>query len=260
MEDRGYASIAVTRDRAVVTLTLNNPARKNAMGPAMVNELLWALDDAKDDPSVRAVVITGAGEAFCAGGDLKQMSGGEGPKLEQKGGYADLLLRFTTLGKPTVARVNGVAMGGGLGLVASCDFAIAGASATFGTPEIKRGLFPMMIMAVLARVVSRRHLLEMMLLGEKLDAARAEAIELVHRAVPDSELDAAVAELTARLAKQSPTAMRLGLAAFHAQADMRLAEALPWLEQRLFEILGTEDAREGLEAFVERRDPEWTGR
>ena len=261
MEARGYRTILVETGEGVATITLNVPERKNPIGPQMVNELLWALDDAKDDGAVRVIVLTGAGDAFCAGGDLKQMSGGgDGPTLPPKGDYSDLLLRFPALGKPTIARVNGVAMGGGLGLVASCDFAIAKESAVLGTPEIKRGLFPMMIMAVLARVVSRRRLLEMMLLGDKLSAARAAELELVNRAVPDDALDAEVDALAARLAAQSPTALRLGLTAYHHQADRALDEALPYLAQQLFAILGTDDAREGLSAFLEKRPPVWTGR
>ncbi|UJR79786.1 enoyl-CoA hydratase-related protein [Sandaracinus amylolyticus] len=263
MEARAYRTLLVAQTGAVATITMNKPERKNPLGPEMVNELCWALDDAKDDASVRAVVLTGAGGAFSAGGDLKQMSGGTdgGPEpLAPRGDYVDLLLRFTTIGKPTIARVPGIAMGGGLGLVASCDFAIGCESATFGTPEIKRGLFPMMIMAVLRRVVSRRRLMDMMLLGEKLDAREAERIELISRCVPDAELDAAVSALAEKLAAQSPTAMRMGLAAFHAQADRDLAGALPYLRDRLVAILGTEDAREGLMAFMEKRTPQWTGR
>jgi enoyl-CoA hydratase/carnithine racemase len=262
MEARPYEAIEVRVADHVCTITLNIPERKNPIGPLMVNELLYAFDDAKEDDDVRVLVLTGAGKAFSAGGDLKQMSsgGGDGPKLEPKGDYADLLLRFTQLGKPTVARVNGVAMGGGLGLVASCDFALAAESAVLGTPEIKRGLFPMMIMAVLQRVVSRRRLLEMMLLGDKLTAQQAAEIELVNRAVPDERLDAEVAALAAKLAAQSPTAMRMGLAAYHHQADRSLADAVPHLQNQLFEILGTEDAREGLMAFMEKREPRWTGR
>ncbi|MCB9593597.1 MAG: enoyl-CoA hydratase/isomerase family protein [Sandaracinaceae bacterium] len=261
MESRPYEQLEVVVADHVARVTLNRPDRKNAMGPQMVNELLYALDDAKEDAEVRAVVITGAGKAFCAGGDLKQMSsGGDGPKLEPRGDYSDLLLRFTTLGKPTVARVNGVAMGGGLGLVAACDFAIAAEGAVFATPEIKRGLFPMMIMAVLMRVMSKRRLLEMMLLGDKLSAAQAAELELINRAVPDEALDAEVDALTAKLTAQSPTAMRMGLAAYHHQADLALAEAVPWLQTQLFAVLGTEDAREGLTAFLQKREPQWTGR
>jgi enoyl-CoA hydratase/carnithine racemase len=263
MEARAWRTIRVAVDGPIATIAMNKPERKNPLGPEMVNELVWALDDAKDDPAVRAIVLTGAGNAFSAGGDLKQMSGGSGEAgepLPQRGDYVDLLLRFTTIGKPTIARVPGVAMGGGLGLVASCDFAIACESAKLGTPEIKRGLFPMMIMAVIRRVVSRRRLMEMILLGETFDAKEAERIELVSRAVPDADLDGAVATLAGKLAAQSPTAMRMGLAAFHAQADRDLASALPMLRDQLAAILGTEDAREGLMAFMEKRAPSWTGR
>ncbi|MBN8610900.1 MAG: enoyl-CoA hydratase/isomerase family protein [Deltaproteobacteria bacterium] len=262
MEARAYRAITVGVDGPIVTLTLNRPERKNPLGPEMVNELLWALDDARDDASVRVVVITGAGNAFSGGGDLKQMAGGDDgpPPLESKGDYPDLLLRFSTLGKPSIARVNGVAMGGALGIIAACDFAIAASSAQLGTPEIKRGLFPMMIMAVLRRVVSKRRLMELMLTGDPITADEAARIELVNRAVPDAELDASVKTLADKLAAQSPTAMRMGLAAWNAQADQDLATSLPMLRDQLFAILGTEDAREGLTAFMQKRTPVWTGR
>jgi enoyl-CoA hydratase/carnithine racemase len=258
---RAFRTLLVKHEDGVATITMNKPERKNPLGPEMVNELCWALDDAKDDASIRAIVLTGAGDAFSAGGDLKQMGGdGEGTALPPRGDYASLLLRFSSLGKPTLARVKGVAMGGGLGMVAACDFAIAGESAVFGTPEIKRGLFPMMIMAVLRRVVSKRRLMEMMLLGEKVDAATAAAIELVSRVVPDASLDAEVGALARKLTEQSPTAMRMGLAAWNAQADQDLATAIPALQAQLGQILMTEDAREGLTAFAEKRAPKWTGR
>lgn len=264
MEDRKYRAIRVgVDDAAVATITLNVPERKNPLGPEMVNELLWALDDARDDTAVRVVVLTGAGKAFSAGGDLKALSGGgadAGEALALKGDYVDLLLRFRSLGKPTIARIPGVAMGGGLGLVASCDFAVACESAVLGTPEIKRGLFPMMIMAVLGRVVPRRKLMRMMLLGEKLSAAQALEHGLISDVAPDDALDDAVAALATKLAAQSPTALRMGLAAFHEQADRALEDALPYLRDQLFAILGTEDAREGLMAFLEKRAPHWTGK
>jgi enoyl-CoA hydratase/carnithine racemase len=255
-----YRTLRVeTRDH-VRTITLNRPERKNAIGPEMANELLWALDAARDDAEVRVVVLAGAGTAFCAGGDLGGMGDGGGEPLATKGDFSDLLLRFPSLGKPVIARVHGPAMGGGAGLVASCTFAVGAESATLGTPEIKRGLFPFMILAPLARVVPRRKLLELMLLGEKIDARRAVEIGLLSHVVPDAELDAAVADLAARLAAQSPTAMRMGLRAFHAHAEQDLATAVPQLRDQLAAILGTEDAQEGLAAFLQKREPRWTGR
>lgn len=258
MEQRPYETITAAVADGVATITLNLPERKNPLGPAMVNELLYALDDAKESAEVRAIVLTGAGKAFSAGGDLKQMGGKS--ELKPRGDYVDLLMRFTQLEKPTVARVPGYAMGGGLGLVASCDFAVACESAILGTPEIKRGLFPMMIMAVLQQVVPRRELMEMMLLGEKLSAADAKRVGLLSHVVGGDELDAKTAELAGKLASQSPTAMRMGLRAFHAQREEKLAEALPYLREQLFAILSTEDAREGLSAFFQKREPKWTGR
>ena len=193
MIERAWSAIRVATDGPAATISLHNPARKNAIGPAMVNELLYAIEDANADDAVRAIVITGSGDAFCAGGDFAQMTGGAGEAaLAHKGDYADLLLAMTRSKKPIVARVNGHAMGGGLGLVAASHFAVAARGAKLGTPEVNVGLFPMMIMAVLARVVPQRRLLEMMLFGERMEADQAAAIGVVNRAVEASELDPAV--------------------------------------------------------------------
>lgn len=260
MSSLAYSSILVSDEGPTRTLTLNNPARKNAIGPVMVNELLWALSDAQENAGVRAIVITGAGDAFCAGGDFGQMTGGAGAsELPIKGDYADLLLALVNATKPVIARVNGHAMGGGLGIVAASHFAIGARGAKLGTPEINVGLFPMMIMAVLARLVPRRRLLEMMLFGERMDAEEAARIGLVSRAVAPDQLDGAVSELIAKLTAKSPLTLRLGLRAFAEQDDMPLAEALPHLRGKLGEVLGTNDAREGLMAFLEKRTPSWTG-
>ena len=243
-------------------VVLNNPERRNAIGPQMVNELLYAIDDAHADGDVRAIVLTGEGKAFCAGGDFAQMTGSaaDGPVLAHKGDYADLLLAMTRSELPIIARVNGPAMGGGLGLVAASTFAVADVDAQLGTPEINVGLFPMMIMAVLARVVPRRELLEMMLLGKKLTATDAVRIGLVNSAVRADALDSAVNDLASEIFKKSPLTVALGLRAFAAQDDMDLEKALPLLRDRLAECLSTEDAREGLTAFLEKRPPVWKGR
>jgi len=256
-----FHNLEVQRRGFVATIVLRRPERKNALSPMLINELLWALDDVRADAAVRVVVLTGAGKAFCAGVDLRQISDpGEESALAAKGDFAQLLLRFPKMQKPVVARVNGAALGGGLGLVASCPFAIAGESATLGTPEILRGLFPMQIMAVLERLVPRRKLLDMILLGKTVSAKVAEEWGLVTRAVPDAELDGAVEELAHELAARSPTAMRMGLDAFAMQSGKPLEEALPYLRGQLEELLGKEDALEGLTAFLQKRAPVWTGR
>jgi enoyl-CoA hydratase/carnithine racemase len=257
---RAYAKIKTVREGAIETISLWNPERRNAIGPQMTSELLYALEDARASDDVRVVVLTGEGKAFCAGGDFAQMTGGgDANALPSKGDYADLLLARTRFEKPVIARVNGHAMGGGLGLVAASTFAIASSEAQLGTPEINVGLFPMMIMAVLARIVPRRRLLSMMLRGEKMSAAEAEKIGLCDAVAPD-RLDGAVAELAADLASKSPITVRLGLRAFADQDDLDLAHALPMLRDRLAECLGTDDAREGLMAFLEKRAPKWTGK
>ncbi|WP_437488676.1 enoyl-CoA hydratase-related protein [Sorangium sp. So ce1014] len=256
-----YTVIQAASAGGVLRLTLNNPWRKNAIGPAMVSELLHALEAGMADEAVRCVVLTGAGDAFCAGGDFAQLSGAEGaPQPEVKGDYADLLLAMANAGKPIVARVNGHALGGGLGLVAASHVAIGARGAKLGTPEINVGLFPMMIMAVLQRHVSRRKLLEMMLLGQRLDADEAAQCGLLNKAVEPGALDAAVDEVTSTLAAKSPIAVRLGLEAFAAQDDLDLESALPLLRERLAGCLATDDAREGLMAFLEKRQPRWSGR
>ncbi len=256
-----YRCLHVHQDGAIATLVLSRPERKNALSPGLINELLWALDDAREDPDVRVIVLAGAGGTFCAGADLREMSGpGEETALAPKGDLAQLLLRLTELTKPVIARVDGVALGGGLGLVASCHFAIAAQSARLGTPEILRGLFPMQIMAVLARLMPQRRLLEMMLLGQTLQADTAERWGLVTRVVPDAELERATDELAHTLSERSPTATRMGLAAYGAQSGQPLEEALPYLREQLMELLSKEDAIEGLAAFLQKRPPVWTGR
>lgn len=259
MQERDYESLLVRQDGHIVTLTFNKPEKKNPLSQELVNELLWALDDAEADPEVRVIVLTGAGNAFSAGADLKGMTAGRG-KLEKKGEFDDLLLRFDDLKKPIVARIPGYVMGGAMGIVACCHFAVACESAILATPEIKRGLFPMMIMAVLRRVVPSRDLLKLMLLGHKISAHDAKEIGLITEVVPDAELDARVSELAGQLAKQSPTAMRMGLQAFNQQRKMTVQEALPYLREQLYALLASEDAKEGLAAFFEKREPRWTGR
>lgn len=259
---RPWSKLRVADAGGVRAITLFHPERRNALGSQMVNELLYAIADAHEDADVRVVVITGEGEAFCAGGDFTQLSGSvmDAPQLPPKGDYADLLLAMMRAEKPIVARVNGPAMGGGLGLVAASTFAIAARSARLGTPEIDVGLFPMMVMAILARLVPRRALLEMMLFGQRLDAEEAQRLGIVNRVVDAGELDAAVERITAAVVSKSPIAIALGLRAFAEQGDMDLAAALPMLRGRLGECLATDDAREGLMAFMERRAPMWRGR
>ncbi len=274
MSDRNFRTLIAARKAAgpaeVLLLTLNRPERRNAIGPEMINELRYALDDAANDAAIRAIVITGAGKAFCAGGDFAQMTSGaddgalppfkSAAGVEDGGDYAALLEAMSRTPKPIVAKVNGHAMGGGLGLVAASTFAIASTSAQLGTPEVDVGLFPMMIMAVLDRLVPRRKLTAMMVLGERLSAEEAATLGLLNQAVAPEQLEAAVDALCEKLAGKAPLAVRHGLAALADQDARTLADALPMLRDRLGALLGTDDAREGLMAFLEKRTPKWSGR
>jgi len=259
--DPAYERIRAVLSGATLTLTLHNPDRRNAIGPQMIGELLHALEAAHSNPAVRVIVLTGEGKSFCVGGDFGQMSGLARPAAAtpiREGDYTDLLQSLWRATKPVIARVNGHALGGGLGLVAASTLAVAADSALLGTPEVDVGLFPMMIMAVLSRLVPRKRLVEMMLLGQKLTASEAREYGLVNRVVPLADLDTAVSTLADALASKSQSTLRFGLQALIDHDELPLERALPMLRERLAECLSTDDAREGLTAFLEKRAPKWT--
>jgi enoyl-CoA hydratase len=172
----------------------------------------------------------------------------------------ELFVLMQELGKPIVGRINGHALAGGLGLASSCDILVATDTATFGTPEINVGVWAMMIQAVLARNLGRKTLLEMLLTGDRIDAERAREIGLVSRVVPAAELDATVDELATRLAKKSAIVMKLGRDSFYRTQDMEFRAALEYLQAQLSLVTLTDDTREGVKAFFEKRAPEFEGR
>ena len=257
-----YSQITLEQKDRIARITLNRPQKRNPIGPLTVAELCHALEQTRDDEQVAVIVITGAGSAFSAGGDLSQMSGGA-DNAEQRcppRSFVDLNLLLTRLGKPTVAMVNGPAMGGGLGLVVACDLAVAADSAVLGTPEIKVGLWPMMIMANIFRNVPRKQAFRMILTGEKIPAPEALQLGLLSHVVPAAELEQRTMELAGTLAARSSAVMRLGLSAFHHMASQDLDPQLRHLEGQLMAVLATEDAREGLMAFLQKRTPNFKGR
>jgi enoyl-CoA hydratase/carnithine racemase len=255
---RSYSTIRYEQKGAAAWLVMNRPERRNPLDLAATSELCAALEQAKADPAVRAVVLAGEGKVFCAGGSLGGMTAGAGDVPARD--FVDLLLALTELGKPTIARVHGAAMGGGLGLAVACDVTLAAEDGKLGTPEIDVGLFPMMIMAVLLRAAPRKPLLEMMLTGAKIDARTAERWGLVTRVVAPEALDAEVERVVTALAGKSPSSLRLGLEAYYGQMDRPYREALPYLQEMLGKIAATDDAREGIAAFLEKRAPAWTGK
>ncbi len=243
-------------------LTIDRPRARNALSPEVLKGLREALDRAEEDPAVRVVVLTGSGEkVFCAGGDLGQLSG-EGFLATHEGrrAYGLLLERLQGVRKPTVARVNGHALAGGLGLVLACDLAVAAEHVELGTPEIDVGLFPMMMMALLQRHLGRKRALEMVMTGDRLPAREALALGLLNRVVPAAELDAAVATLVGKLAGKSQAVLALGRRAFFTAEDLPLPAALEFLAAQLSLNVLAEDAAEGVTAFLEKRPPKWNDR
>lgn len=247
----------------VATVTLNRPDQRNALNGELLAALVDAMKQARDDDAVRAVVLTGAGDkVFCAGADLGGFAA-ETPLVE-KHFASDLFLEFFSLmpklGKPSLCAANGHVLAGGMGLALSCDLVIVREGARFGTPEINVGAFPYMIMALIYRNVPRKKVNEMMLLGEQISAEDAVACGLANKVVPVNEFEEAVADWATRLASKSPVLMRLGHDAMYRQQDMAFEDALEMLRSQLSLTFSTEDIREGVAAFFEKRDPEWKGR
>jgi enoyl-CoA hydratase/carnithine racemase len=243
-------------------LTIDREAARNALSPGVVAGLMEGLKRAEADPSVRVLILTGAGQkVFCAGGDLGGLSGEGFLALhDARRSYGQLLQAFQGISKPTVARVNGHALAGGLGLVLACDLAVATEDAGFGTPEIDRGLFPMMVMALLQRHVGRKRALELVLTGERLTARQALDWGLVSRVVPAAELDMATDALAQKLAEKSKAIVALGRRSFFTAEDLPLAQAVEFLASQLSLNVLTEDAAEGVTAFLEKRPPKWNDR
>lgn len=257
-----YTSILYAVVDSVAVVTLNRPERRNAIHETMLQELCAALAAARADEAVRVVVLTGAGEkAFCAGADLAP-PGGAGilDAHEKRGLLIEVIRAIRALPKPVVARVNGHALAGGLGLLLACDLAIAADDVELGTPEVHRGLMPFMVMALLRRHLGPKRALEMVLLGERVRAGEAVSLGLLNRAVARVDLDAAVGALCDQLCAKSPAVLKLGKEAFHRITDMDLDGALEYLRGQLTLNVLTEDALEGVSAFLEKREPRWKGR
>jgi methylglutaconyl-CoA hydratase len=257
------AVVQVERQGAVATLWLNRPQQRNAFDEVLIDSLTVALRQLDEDDTVRVVVLAGRGPAFCAGADLdwmRRMAGqDEAANLADAARLAVLLQTLARLGKPSVARVQGAALGGGTGLVAACDIAIAASDAVFGTTEVRLGLIPATISPYVLAAIGPRAARRYFLSGERIDAATALRFGLVHEACANEVLDARVAELVAHLLAGAPGAQRSAkrLVADYVgrPIDAALVEDS---SRRIAAARVTEEAREGIEAFFARRKPRWS--
>ncbi|MEJ0046966.1 MAG: enoyl-CoA hydratase-related protein [Rhodospirillales bacterium] len=245
-------------------LVINRPALRNAFNENVINLIAAGVRQAQASSEIRAIVLTGAGDrAFCAGGDLSAADADAPFSVDParpRNFVIDLFKLIEECELPVIARINGHALAGGLGLVCACDLAIAADHARFGVPEVKIGLFPMMIMPYLMRIVPPRRLMQMCMTGSLITASEAAILGLINEAVPASELDVALDRLLEGIASASPTAQRLGKHGLHAMRDMTIRQAWEFAELMLPMMAATEDAKEGFAAFRQKRAPVWTGK
>lgn len=254
--------ITYVASNRTATITIDDEERRNPLSNAAMSDLTTAVERSAADPAVDVVVITGAGSrAFSAGGDLASgFVDSPLPDHHERGVLADLFKAIRGNPKPVVARVNGAALGGGFGLAVVCDITIAAAGVKMGTPEIGLGLWPMMISAALLRSMPRKPLMEMMLTGRVITADQAAEYGLVTRVVAHDDLDTEVGQVVDALLAQSPAALAIGKRSFYAVDDMDFETALDHLHTGLTTVALTEDAAEGVGAFLDKRGPQWRGR
>jgi len=251
--------VLTTRRGRALWISINREEKRNALNPDVIAAIHQAVRDASVDSSLRALVLTGAGrKAFCAGADLSRGTGVFTDELaEPTTDFGRLARTFRELGLPTIARVNGDCVAGGLGLMSLCDLAVVADHARFGLPEAKVGVFPMQVLVYLRRMVHPRHVNELCLTGALVNAARALEMGIANQVVPYEQLDATVDALVGQLSGMSPGALKRGKAVIAAMEAMGYTEALAFAEAQIAIASRTEDAREGLAAFNEKRKPRW---
>lgn len=250
--------LLVERRGAVLWLTINREARRNAISAALIASMHEAFLAAKADDTLRAIVLTGAGDkAFCAGADLNRGTEAFRDEGETTTDFGRMARTVRTLDVPLIARVNGACVAGGMGLMGMCDLAVASDNARFGLPEVKVGVFPMQVLIHLRAILGVRMVSELCLTGQLIDARRAFDIGLVNRVVPAADLDAEVDHLVGAICAASPAAVRAGKRAMGAMQDMTFDQAVPFAEAQINLISRSPEAAEGIAAFNERRSPSW---
>jgi enoyl-CoA hydratase/carnithine racemase len=250
-------------DNGVTTLTLNRPQARNALSQGMLSALIEAFAAIAKDDSVRVVILAGAGPAFCAGHDLKELRAAEyAHEYTEKlfTDCAELMQAIVKLPKPVIARVHGIATAAGCQLVASADLAIATDDSRFATPGVNIGLFCSTPMVALSRNVAPKHAMQMLLGGDLIDASTALRFGLVNELVPAAELESAALALARKLASKSPLTLAIGKEAFYRQAELPLSQAYAYTRDVMVANLEAQDAQEGINAFIDKRHPTWCGR
>ena len=246
----------------ICTLTLNRPDKRNPLSTQMLSALQNTLDDIAEDKTVKVVIIAAKGPVFCAGHDLKEMRANTNYNFihELFLQCSRMMLTMTQLPQPIIAKVHGVATAAGCQLVASCDLAIAAESARFGTPGVTNGLFCSTPAVAVSRAVSSKHAMEMLLLGDLFSPEDALRFGLINRIVPVQKLDSTVLEYAESIASRSTLTMSMGKGAFYRQLDMELEEAYTYTSDVMARNMMERDAQEGIDAFLQKRHPKWTGR
>ena len=252
------------KPHGILRLTLNDPARRNALSEAMLDHLWDAIQLASDDASVRAVIIAANGPAFCAGHDLKELTAGRANDDKGKAYFTKIMNRCSSVmqailqtPKPVIAEVTATATAAGCQLVASCDLAFASPSAKFSTPGVHIGLFCSTPMVALSRNVAAKHAMEMLLTGDMISAERAADMGLLNAVIVSAELGNHVTNVAKRIASKSAATLATGKAAFYAQRELSVADAYDYAARVMVENMLHRDAAEGINAFIEKRDPKW---
>ena len=248
--------------RDIAWLTLNRPKAYNALSGDLMSELISSLNSIANERDIKVVVIKGAGKGFCAGHDLQEMKVNNNETfLENFFAQCCVLMQaIVNLPQPVIAQVHGTAAAAGCQLVASCDLAFADDNATFATPGVNIGLFCSTPMVAVSRKINRKKMMEMLLLGDKIDSKTAVEHGLINQRVPGKLLNEAVSAVANKIASKSPLTLKIGKEAFYKQLEMPLSEAYEYTSKVMIQNMQARDAEEGISAFIEKRLPVWTGK
>ena len=257
----GSDLILRSAEGGVATLTLNRPTARNALSRPLMANFQANLDEIAENEEIKVVVIAGMGQAFCAGHDLKEIRSNNRREIFDGllAQCSTLMTSIVRLPKPVIARVHGIATAAGCQLVASCDMAIASENATFATPGVNIGLFCSTPMVAVSRAVPRKQTMEMLLTGEEISANTAKDFGLVNKVVPAKELELVTSDLASKIASKSPLTLRVGKEAFYRQLEMDLDSAYRYTSEVMAQNMMAADAQEGIDAFMQKRDPGWKG-